>query len=299
MQGGAVSRIRQRLTFANVVSVIALFVALGGTALASVIITSNSQVDRATISGHHPPSGKHPNIISGSVNGTDLASGAVSNGELADGAVTAPKLACKGNGPSDQMVRAGAVCIDKYEASVWSSPTGGTQYGVNADDYPCGNDGQDCKGKIFARSVAGVTPSSRITWFQAQAALANVGKRLPTNAEWQQAVQGTPKDQCNTGDGVAQATGSFTNCVSDWGAYDMVGNVSERVADWDELAGGCDTWIGGEPACLGGTSTTAHGYAPLERGDNYNSGASAGPFVVRATTGPTSTAATLGFRGAR
>jgi hypothetical protein len=38
-------RTRQHLTLANVVSVTALFVALGGTALASVIITSNSQVD--------------------------------------------------------------------------------------------------------------------------------------------------------------------------------------------------------------------------------------------------------------
>ena len=66
-------RIRQHLTFANVVSVIALFIALGGTALASVIITKNSQVDRGTISGHHPPKGKHPNIIGGSINGQDIA----------------------------------------------------------------------------------------------------------------------------------------------------------------------------------------------------------------------------------
>jgi hypothetical protein len=66
-------RIRQHLTFANVVSVVALFVALGGTALASVIITSNSQVAQGTISGHKPPSGDHANIIAGSINGTDIA----------------------------------------------------------------------------------------------------------------------------------------------------------------------------------------------------------------------------------
>ena len=58
-------RIRTRLTFANVVSLSALFVTLGGTALASVIITSNSQVASNTISGHKPPSGKHPNVIAG------------------------------------------------------------------------------------------------------------------------------------------------------------------------------------------------------------------------------------------
>jgi hypothetical protein len=66
-------RIRQRLTFANVVSVIALFVALGGTALASVIISSNSQVASGTIAGHKPPSGKHANIIAGSIDGQDVA----------------------------------------------------------------------------------------------------------------------------------------------------------------------------------------------------------------------------------
>src|SRR5262245_53315418 len=66
-------RIRRHLTFANVVSVIALFIALGGTAIASLIITKNSQVDRGTISGHKPPHGDHPNIIAGSINGKDIA----------------------------------------------------------------------------------------------------------------------------------------------------------------------------------------------------------------------------------
>ncbi len=65
-------QVRRRLTFANVVSLSALFVALGGTAMASVIITSNSQVAQNTISGHHTSSGKHPNIILGSVNGQDI-----------------------------------------------------------------------------------------------------------------------------------------------------------------------------------------------------------------------------------
>jgi hypothetical protein len=50
-------RVRRHLTFANVVSVVALFVALGGTAVAATIITSNSQVAQDTISGHNPPTG--------------------------------------------------------------------------------------------------------------------------------------------------------------------------------------------------------------------------------------------------
>jgi hypothetical protein len=68
-----IRHIRPRLTFANVVSVIALFVALGGTALASIVVSQNSQVARRTISGHRPPSGKHPNIIAGSITGKDIA----------------------------------------------------------------------------------------------------------------------------------------------------------------------------------------------------------------------------------
>lgn len=57
-----------------VVALVALFVALGGSALASVIIASNGQVARKTIAGHQPPAGDHPNIIGGSINGADLSS---------------------------------------------------------------------------------------------------------------------------------------------------------------------------------------------------------------------------------
>jgi hypothetical protein len=60
-------------TFANVVSVIALVLALGGTAAASVIISSNRQVAKNTISGHQPPSGDHANLIGGSLARQDLA----------------------------------------------------------------------------------------------------------------------------------------------------------------------------------------------------------------------------------
>ncbi|MGH8477343.1 MAG: SUMF1/EgtB/PvdO family nonheme iron enzyme, partial [Methylococcales bacterium] len=63
------------------------------------------------------------------------------------------------------MVKVGPLCVDAYEASVWNTPAGA----------------------IYARSEAGETPSGKITWFQAQQACVNAGKRLPTNAEWQMA----------------------------------------------------------------------------------------------------------------
>jgi hypothetical protein len=87
------SRIRRHLTYANVmVTILALFVLGGGTALASYVISSNKQVAPGTISGHKPPSGSHANILTGSVNGLDLADGSVGGGDLANGSVTNAKL---------------------------------------------------------------------------------------------------------------------------------------------------------------------------------------------------------------
>jgi hypothetical protein len=219
---------------------------------------------------------------------------------------TAPS--CQGNGSGDEMVAAGAVCIDKYEVSVWSSPTGGTQYGASSDDYPCNDNGQDCN-NIYARSVAGVTPSRFITWFQAQQALANSGKRLPTNAEWQQAVAGTPDSTaCNTSTGAATSTGANAGCVSRFGAFDMVGNLWEWVADWDEEAGDCANWpagFGSDFTCIGTADTQASTRFPgaLIRGGDYFEGASDGPFAVSGRVQPSETSFigpfTIGFRGAR
>jgi hypothetical protein len=81
-------RIRSHLSFANVLSLIALFVALGGTALASVIITSNSQVAQNTISGHKPPAGQHSNLIAGSVNGQDVADNSVGGADVNESSLT-------------------------------------------------------------------------------------------------------------------------------------------------------------------------------------------------------------------
>lgn len=104
-------RIRSHLTYANVMVTMLAFVVLGGgTALASYVISSNSQVGPGTISGHKPPSGDHANIISESVNGTDLAGGSVGSGELANGAVTHAKL-------SANSVMSGEVANDSLTLS--------------------------------------------------------------------------------------------------------------------------------------------------------------------------------------
>jgi hypothetical protein len=78
-----VRRILHHLTYANVmVTILAFLVLGGGTALAAYVVSSNSQIGPDTVSGHKPPTGKHANIVAGSVNGGDLANGAVTRSKL-------------------------------------------------------------------------------------------------------------------------------------------------------------------------------------------------------------------------
>lgn len=211
---------------------------------------------------------------------------------------------CKGNSTGDVMVKAGSICIDRYEASIWTAPTGGTQI---TGALPCNANGQDCQGKIFARSVAGVAPRAGLTWFQAQQALANSGKRLPTNAEWQAAVAGTPDSTaCNVSTGSVANTGANAGCISSWGANDMVGNLWEWVADWDEQANDCDNWpatdYGSDLTCVGGApggaSTTDNFPGALIRGGSTVIGTDAGPFAVLGSAQPSLSSDFIGLRGA-
>jgi len=76
-------RISPHLTFANVVSMAALFVALGGTATAvTYVVSSNSQIGPNAISGHKPPSGKHANLIPGSLNSQDIGNDEVLSADV-------------------------------------------------------------------------------------------------------------------------------------------------------------------------------------------------------------------------
>ena len=74
------------------------------------------------------------------------------------------------------MVRVGASCIDRYEASIWDAGSAATR---SRAIFPTALVWA-ARAEIFARSVPGVVPRANITWFQAPMALANSGKRLPT-----------------------------------------------------------------------------------------------------------------------
>jgi hypothetical protein len=98
-----VGTLRSRLTYANVmVTILAFFVLGGGTAYATVIITSNSQVAAHTIAGAKAASGINKNIIPASLAGSDLAGGTVTAANVAtgnkDGTAGTPSLRTLGNG---------------------------------------------------------------------------------------------------------------------------------------------------------------------------------------------------------
>jgi len=238
---------------------------------------------------------------------------------------------------ASDAVLAGSTCVDKYEASVWYVPDpvavnaklvknirkgkadmddltagGATQLGTASDDYGgagCLDHGAGCNGAIYAVSLPGVTPSAHMTWFQAAIACASSGKRLPSNAEWQRAVTGSPDPgpdngttDCRTASGFsAVPTGSRGSCVSAFGAFDMVGNLSEWVADWLPRSTTCGTWSGsGDQQCLAGAATTGEPGALL-RGGRFGDGSGAGPVAVGAGSGvnPSWSTDSVGFRCAR
>jgi formylglycine-generating enzyme required for sulfatase activity len=243
------------------------------------------------------------------------------------------------------MVQSGSTCIDKFEATLWkitnqrcislikkgqllppSCLQNAVQVGQNGVDYTdaeCNFNGGGCK-NIFALSLPHRVPAHTVNYFIAAAACRNSGKRLPTNAEWQTAALGTPDpwpqddpaNQCNLESSALIPTGAHNSCVSDVGAYDMVGNVIEFVADWGPLATTGNTWdafipgfgndisnIGGSPngTIYGLPGTTLRGGSFLINPNSGGTGELAGVYSIDQNGAPNSIgdASAAGFRCAQ
>ncbi len=156
----------------------------------------------------------------------------------------------RADGSGDQVVKVGDYWIDRYEISVWEDPLCSTTHVVGLGSvYPIGSafpPTGNWTAPLYACSL-GVEPSVNMTWFQAQQACQLSGKSMCTNAQWQAAAAGTDEATCNTGtvdcDGPNAWTGGNTQCggcQSGWGAFDMVGNSHEWVAEWSQAG---QTWI--------------------------------------------------------
>ncbi len=225
-------------------------------------------------------------------------------------------------GAWDHLVRVGDFWIDRYELSV-------------VDGALLLQTGEDTS--AVAASLSRVAPQGHMTWFQAALACANAGKRLCTNDEWQVAASGTPDPGPSSGEdgacvterpqGPRASAGARSglpedDCVSRFGAEDMIGNVSEWVADWQVAGRGWQTsdaqlpspgqgvssgpWPPGyESDATWGVDGTAATYqfewqqglpAAVVRGGDASDGDSAGTFAFGVASAPSTESALMGAR---
>ena len=149
------------------------------------------------------------------------------------------------------MVRLEEFCVDRYEAHLVDVESGSVH-----SPYRRLSIGR----RYRAVSAPGVVPQGYIHRGDAASACRQAGKRLCRAREWAAACRGTPPEACNLGKphvmtrvfgrhvtltyddhynsprlnrepGFLARTGEYSKCVSEHGAYDMVGNLHEWVAD--------------------------------------------------------------------
>ena len=124
------------------------------------------------------------------------------------------------------------ICIDRFEATVTGA--------LGNADQTSGPDGSTTGTAAVAYAKV---PTAGVSFYQAKALCTGAGKRLCAATEWEQACRGASLFLYPYGDSYDRATcngfdsdigevveaGAMTTCASEFGAYDMSGNLSEWI----------------------------------------------------------------------
>lgn len=154
----------------------------------------------------------------------------------------------------EHTVDVSAFCIDAAEVTNLSYAACVTAGGCDAP----GATGSATRSSYYGNPTYDSFAVVNVTWFQADAYCTWVGKRLPTEAEWEKAARGGcelqapvgcgPEDERTYPWGEAEPVcerANFVGCIADvdrvqarptgaspYGVQDMTGNVQEWVSDW-------------------------------------------------------------------
>lgn len=117
----------------------------------------------------------------------------------------------------------GALCVDVYEASSSEecpvkNPQSETQTQENLNDFSC-----------QSVSVENAIPWRYVSLQQAQQLCARSGKRIPNNDEWYALASGSGDPSLCRIDAQGAAQTGVSQCVTQAGVHDMVGNVWEWI----------------------------------------------------------------------